>query len=172
MKYNVNDLGYYNGGVPRANRGSLRGTSIGEPGAFHSPQLHNFMHFNHVDSKRVTSEDTIQFKHFMTSDRADFERTMPGYPMYYDKDFNYRKDRDFWLKLLLGMSLFSYVYKRYHIEVDRVRMAARMEGYKNMPGHHFHNRGGVVVLKQFTGFEKYYQNSEGLNTWFKKAYPG
>jgi curved DNA-binding protein CbpA len=36
-KYNVNDLGYYNGGVPRENRGSVRGDSMGEPGSFHSP---------------------------------------------------------------------------------------------------------------------------------------
>ena len=36
-KYNVNDLGYYNGGVPRANRGVIRGAAIGEPGGFHSP---------------------------------------------------------------------------------------------------------------------------------------
>lgn len=36
-RYNVNNLGYYNGGVPRYNRGSLRGDSIGEIGAFHSP---------------------------------------------------------------------------------------------------------------------------------------
>ena len=35
-------------------------------------------------------------------------------------------------------------------------MTARMEGYKNMPAHWFHNRGGVVVLKDFTGFERYY----------------
>ena len=36
-KYAVNDLGYYNGGVPRAHRGTVRGVSIGEPGTFHSP---------------------------------------------------------------------------------------------------------------------------------------
>jgi len=36
-KYNVNDLGYYNGGVPRKNRGSLRGKALGEVGTFHSP---------------------------------------------------------------------------------------------------------------------------------------
>jgi len=41
-----------------------------------------------------------------------------------------------------------------------------------MPGHHFNNRGGVVVLKDFTGFEKYYQNGEAQNEWFLKAYPG
>lgn len=53
-KYNVNDLGYYNGGVPRAHRGSVRGDSLGEAGTFHSPQIHNFLNFNHSDSNRVT----------------------------------------------------------------------------------------------------------------------
>lgn len=46
-RYNVNDLGYYNGGVPRRNRGTLRGDALGYPGDYHSPQLHNFMHKNH-----------------------------------------------------------------------------------------------------------------------------
>lgn len=50
-------------------------------------------------------------------------------------------------------------------------MTARMEGYKNMPGHHFHNRGGVVVLKDFVGFEKYYQNGDDMMNWYKKVYP-
>ena len=53
-KYNVNDFGYYNGGVPRENRGTLRGKAIGEVGSFHSPNIHNFIHFNHPDSGRVT----------------------------------------------------------------------------------------------------------------------
>jgi hypothetical protein len=161
-KYNVNDLGYYNGGVPRENRGTVRGASIGEPGGFHSPQIHNFMNFNHSDSYRVTSEDAIKFKHYMGTDQADFKRTMPGFPMYYDTDFNYAKDRDYWLKVILGMGFVSYGYKKWQVESDRARMTARMEGYKGMPGHHFHNRGGVVVLKDFTGFEKYYQSGDSM----------
>jgi hypothetical protein len=92
----------------------------------------------------------------MGTDKADFLRTKPGYTMYYDKDNNYRKDRDFWLKLILGMGFFSYAVKKYKVESDRARMTARMEGYKHMPGHWFNNRGGVVVLKDFVGFEKYY----------------
>lgn len=36
-KYNVNDLGYYNGGVPRKNRGAIRGDALSQPGWFHSP---------------------------------------------------------------------------------------------------------------------------------------
>lgn len=41
----------------------------------------------------------------MGADRADFLRTKPAYPMYYDRDQNYAKDRDFWLKFILGMML-------------------------------------------------------------------
>ena len=170
-KYNVNDLGYYNGGVPRAHRGSVRGDALDVPGGFHSPSIHNFMDFNHADSYRVTSEDAIKFKHYMGTDKNDFQRTMPGFPMYYDTDFNYAKDRDFWFKLILLMGASIYAGKRYQLESDRARMTARMEGYKNMPGHHFHNRGGVVVLKDFVGFEKYYQNGGDQMNWYKKVYP-
>jgi len=58
------------------------------------------------------------------------------------------------------MSAVIYLFNRYHLEADRRRMTERIEGYKNIPGHHFHNRGGVIVLKDFIGFEKYYQNGE------------
>jgi hypothetical protein len=58
-KYNANDLGYYNGGVPRANRGAIRGEANMPPGFFHSPHIHNFMHYNHPDSKRVTPEEAL-----------------------------------------------------------------------------------------------------------------
>lgn len=105
------------------------------------------MHYDHPDSTRINSEDALKFKHFMGTDKNDFNRTMPGYEMYYDKDFNYMKDRDYWMKLLLGMALLCYASNRYKVERDRARMTARMDGYKNIPGHHFHNRGGVIVLK-------------------------
>lgn len=71
-KYNVNHLGYYNGGVPRPNRGPVRGDALGRPGRFHSPKIHNFLHFKHPDSYRVDTEDSIMFKHFMNSDKIDF----------------------------------------------------------------------------------------------------
>lgn len=54
-KYNVNDLGYYRGGIPRRNRSAIRGNSLGHPGEFHSPEVHNYFHFQHQDSARVTS---------------------------------------------------------------------------------------------------------------------
>ena len=62
--------------------------------------------------------------------------------------------------ICLGMGFICYASAKVGVETDRARRTARLEGYKGMPGHHFNNRGGVVVLKDFTGFEKYYQNGE------------
>ena len=46
-----------------------------------------------------------------------------------------------------------------------------MENLKDMPGHHFSNRGGVLFEKDFVGFEKYYKNGDAMMDWYKKAYP-
>lgn len=170
-KYNVNDLGYYNGGVPRRDRGPMRGAALAAPGVFHSPAVHNYLENQHADSYRVTAEDAVKFKHYMGTDKVDFNRTMPAYPMYYDHEHNYRKDRDFWLKFLLGATLASYGVKRVQLEYDRARMTDRLDGFPNALGHHFNNRGGVVVKKQFTGFEKYHASSEDYMVWLNKAYP-
>jgi len=107
----------------------------------------------------------------MGSDKIDFLRTKPAYPMYYDKNHNYNKDRDFWLKLILVMIFGNYAQKKYLAERDRARQTERLNGFKDIPAHHFHNRGGVVVLKEFTGFQKYYKNTEELMSWYKHVYP-
>lgn len=170
-KYNVNDLGYYNGGVPRANRGAIRGDALMQPGFFHAPQIHNYIHYQHPDSKKVDSEEAVQFKHFMGTDKADFLRSKPAHPMYYDTDFNYKKDRAFWLRVLVGLGVGSYGVRKWQVEKDRMQMTTRMGGFEGMPAHHFNNRGGVVVLKDFVGFEKYYQNGDALMSWYQKVYP-
>ncbi len=64
-----------------------------------------------------------------------------------------------------------YVYKRYFTELDRWRMYERKELLKDMPGHHFSNRGGVLLMKEFVGFEKYYKNDAALMSWYSRAYP-
>ena len=46
-KYNVNHIGYYQGGVPKKGAGPRRGNAIGNVGEFHSPQIHNFLEHNH-----------------------------------------------------------------------------------------------------------------------------
>lgn len=170
-KYNVNDLGYYKGGVPRANRGAARGAALGAPGLFHSPAVHNHLENRHPDSFRVTQEEALAFKHYMNTDKEDFLRTMPGYPMHYDRDHNYMKDRDFWLKFLLGTALLSYAIKRIPAESDRARQTERLDGYPDAPAHHFNNRGGVLIRKQFSGFEKYHASGDDYMAWFNKAYP-
>jgi len=40
-----------------------------------------------------------------------------------------------------------------------------------MPGHHFINRGGVLIQKKFVGFEKYYKNADEMMAWYYRAYP-
>lgn len=46
-QYNVNHLGYYQGGIPRKDSGPVRGKSLGNAGEFHSPQVHNYLNYNH-----------------------------------------------------------------------------------------------------------------------------
>ena len=96
-KYNVNHLGYYKGGVPQKNRGPIRAKSLGVPGNFHSPQVHNFLNYNHQDTSFLNQEDAIKFKHWMRSDIVDYQRAHPFYPMYYDRNLDFKRERTFWL---------------------------------------------------------------------------
>ena len=81
-KYNVNDLGYYKGGLPVKGRGTIRGSAIGRPGDFHSPAVHNYLNNYHADSKVIDSEDAVKFKSWMQSDKVDYTMTRPSHPMY------------------------------------------------------------------------------------------
>ena len=49
----------------------------------------------------------------MGTDKPEFNRTMPAQPMYYDTEFLYMQDRNFWLKVLLGLGLLSYGFDKY-----------------------------------------------------------
>lgn len=71
-QYNVNDLGYYKGGLPQKDRGPIRGKAIGNVGEFHSPQIHNYLNYNHQDTSFLTAEDALKFKHWMGTDIVDF----------------------------------------------------------------------------------------------------
>ena len=96
-KYSVNHLGYYQGGIPRKDSGPIRGKAMGHPGEFHTPQVHNYLNYNHQDTSFVTAEDAVKFKHWMGTDIVDFQRSRPYYPMYYDRNFEFLKDRSYWL---------------------------------------------------------------------------
>jgi len=47
----------------------------------------------------------------------------------------------------------------------------RRENIQSLPAHHFNNRGGVLLEKEFGGFEKYHNNDKSLMDWYKQAYP-
>jgi len=170
-QYNVNDLGYYRGGVPRKGKGTLRGASLGTPNDFHQPSVHNYLNNYHQDAYLVSGEDAVKFKAFMSSDKAEFERARPFYPMFYDNNFNFSADRRYWLSLIIVMLAGFYAKNRYQLEVDRWSHWERKDNLEDMPAHHFNNRGGVLVKKQFIGFEKYHRNIDDMMDWYKKAYP-
>ena len=164
--YNANDLGFYRGGVPKKGRGSIRGTAMGRPGEFHQPAVHNFLNYYHPDSKTITSEDTMKFKAFMQSDKDDFNLTRPSHPVYHDKNMEFLKDRSFWLALTCGLLGLMYGVNRYHVEVKRAARTERLSMIEDLPGHHFNNRGGVLIKKQFAGFEKYHKNVDEMMAWY------
>ena len=73
--------------------------------------------------------------------------------------------------MLLG--IFGGLYAKNKLACENMRLARwdRMENIENMPAHHFNNRGGVLVRKQFAGFEKYHKNVDEMMQWYAKAYP-
>ena len=91
--------------------------------------------------------------------------------MYYDRDFLFMKDRSFWLRLILLSLLGLYSWNKIYVERDRWMRWERLESLADLPAHHFHNRGGVLIKKQFTGFEKIHKNKEDVVDWYRKAYP-
>ena len=107
----------------------------------------------------------------MGSDQVDFEKSRPTYPLYFDKNFEFNRDRRFYLLLLLSMWSAWWLKRRYYVEVDRARRTERMGNIENLPGYHFNNRGGVLIEKDFVGFEKYHKSGQAMDEWYKKAYP-
>ena len=123
------------------------------------------------DAKLVTSQDAVKFKAFMNADKVDFNRTKPGHVMYYDTNHEYSQDRRFWLSLLLCIIGAYYANRRFYIERDRLRRNQRLGNLDSVQPHHVENHGGVLLMKRFEGFEKYYRNGDELMAWYRKAYP-
>lgn len=46
-----------------------------------------------------------------------------------------------------------------------------MSKLQDLPEHHFSNRGGILIEKQFLGYEKYFRNATDQTNWYKKVYP-
>lgn len=107
----------------------------------------------------------------MASDQLDFQRAKPYYPMHYDRDFNFLKDRSYFLGLIMTMVFGSIAIRKYHQEKNRWSQWQRTEKINDILPHHVANRGGILFEKEFVGFEKYHQNNDSLMNWYKKAYP-
>lgn len=170
-QYDVNHLGYYNGGLPKKDMGPIRGKSLGNPGEFHSPQWHNYLNYHHQDTSFISQEDALKFKHWMGSDQADYQRSRPYWPMYYDRNMDFMRDRTFWLGFLLLTTFGVWANYKFGQETKRWQMWERREHIHELPGHHYSNRGGVVIQKEFIGFEKYHTSNDSVMNWYKKAYP-
>jgi hypothetical protein len=71
------------------------------------------LEYYNPDSKEVTSREAMEFKNWQRTDEWDFNRVRPYYPTEFDHDFNFLKDRTYFLGLLvLGFSLLI-VNKKY-----------------------------------------------------------
>lgn len=65
----------------------------------------------------------------------------------------------------------SWALKKYEVERDRWTMWQRREHLKDLKPHHLINRGGVLLEKEFVGFEKYHTSNEDVMNWYKRAFP-
>lgn len=118
----------------------------------------------------VSSEDAVKFKNWMRTDQEQFEMSRPYYKTYYDYDFEFLKDRSFYASFLFLAFFGTYAYKRYDIESQRAHRAERAN-IESLPAHHFNNRGGVVLKKEFIGFGRYFKDEADQMQWLHQAYP-
>jgi len=173
-RYNVNFLGFYNGGIPVKNlenrRQSNKGKSMAMPGEFHHPRNANFVDNYNPDATFVDSEDAIKFKAWMRTDKEQFDISRPYYKTYYDYNEQFFAERSYHLMCLLALYLGHYAYKRWDVENARWRKHDR-KMQVDKPAHHYHNRGGVVLEKEFVGFNKYYLDEANQMEWLRAAYP-
>ena len=71
----------------------------------------------------------------------------------------------------MAITFLTYAHKKFYVESDRMQRYDRMENIEKLPAHHYSNRGGVLIRKEFVGFEKYHKNNESLMRWYKQAFP-
>lgn len=172
-KFNVNHLGYYNGGLPQKKKGSIRGKALGNPGVPHNAALHNTIVRPERDANQVTSVQADMFKHSKEIERAlGRDRQRPYYPITSDPEMQYAKNRTYASSIILGILGYFIAKRVYYREKMRASMNARFEdNLINAPAHHFVNRGGVLIKKEVVGFAKYFNNDSELVEWYKKIYP-
>ena len=72
-KYNVNYYGFYQGGVPVENNGSIRGNSLNEPYSPHDPHMHNMANDSIGKYTQVVdAREAAYTTEFFYADRANY----------------------------------------------------------------------------------------------------
>lgn len=173
-KYNVNHLGYYNGGLPRKDSNSaIRGNAVREPGVFHMVDEHNaFERGDQRESHLVHAIDAEQAARGFKLEADTRKRARPYYTLEFDSSWRYVRDRTvaLWLIIaILGIPSLRNLYQRERMRAHRTERLP--ENLEKAPAHQFVNRGGVLLKKDFVGFAKYFQNDKELTAWYKKVYP-
>ena len=74
----------------------------------------------------MTSEDSVKFKAYMQSDKDTFKMSFPSHVTYYDRNFEFMKDRSFWLSMTLGLVGLMYAKNKYECEKARMVRWERM----------------------------------------------
>jgi len=112
-KFNVDDHGFYKGGVPRQGTGSVRGSSMGPAGAFHDPYYHNETHDMPHSGPHVSLREGDNHRDYMQAYKSNYERFQPYFALdEVEKDSQYyitdEHRRLFWLPFIIIGSLVTY----------------------------------------------------------------
>lgn len=126
-------------------RRSNKGEALADPGIFHDPATANEIDNYQPEARFVTSEDAVKFKAWMRTDQGEFELSRPYYKTYYDYNFEFMQDRHFYLMFLLGFGGVLLFFRKWEMENARWHKHVRRTQIKDLPAHHFTNRGGVLL---------------------------
>lgn len=171
-KFNVGHLGYYNGGLPREGAHNFRGKAMNAPGEKHNSRMHNTTEYNDLSGFRVGKAQAQEVKQWYHNDKPEFQRTKGYYGLIRDPEMRYQKERTFTLYLMLGYFGFMYLYLKSNVEEKRrIRIERHSENLDDLKTHHFINRGGVLVQKQYVGLQKYFKNQTEAMEWEYKVHP-
>lgn len=170
--FNVNHLGYYKGGLPQKDAFNVRKGSLSNPGMFHNPKDHNTIVRPERDAFEIGIKEAREYKNAML---ADFEiKQIPKtyHPLETDPEWRFVKDRTFATWIIFGIFGFVLAKRIYKRERARAHWTERLaENLEEKPAHHFVNRGGVLMKKEFDGFAQYFKNDKELTDWYFKVYP-
>lgn len=172
-RFNVNHLGYYNGGLPQKSRGAIRQGTMGAPGTSHLALNHNEKLRMEREAFEVDSKRAEFFKNYQTQESAKgVNRQKPYYTLTEDPNWTYLRNRTYITWLALGVVGYGIAKKIYVRETKRaIQNERHPDNIGSLPAHHFSNRGGVLIKKEFEGFAKYFKNDKELTDWYWRVYP-